>query len=512
MLELEKFEELINLTLATCESWVESGDDGLLRFVDPIDGHEISAHYGATHAATAFIILGKIRDDIALLNKGKALMRSVLTRWDSNKTLPSYHFDFNNFALCVAYDSLKDNDSELCEQIKNKVCSTSDSNHNTVNWLPMRWFVNLKRYDWTNDRKYLKICQECKLKIEQATNEDGGIEDVLPKGTSFNLQYDIATVGALQFLRCRGVDIDLSKELGFLIKTVAPDGDINYQGRGTNQIFAWGMWMYLLTSSKNETEIKDTISFLGNKLTTMLENKNIMLNDWKGPEKYLWWDYHYSSVYTAHFLFWLVLSKADFQKNPIQKKHIDLKDSGVFIKKTPTYFISTFNGRDKYLAETGPIISAFWIEKYGMINKGTFGPWQGLFGNKYTHGDVVLRNYFGLLKIEKNRDWSKNRVIRKLWPKIKTMDYVSVSPVMASFKLKEEEGSFTIHFNNSNKDDVILNLPVLDNINGTPLISLTVNGASMSLINNIKIRTQYGWCHIYQSKISNGKEWILKIE
>jgi len=76
----------------------------LLRFVDPLDGDEITAHYGATHAAAAFIILGKSRNDAALLEKGKALISSIISRWDKSKTLPAFHFDFNNFALCVAHD------------------------------------------------------------------------------------------------------------------------------------------------------------------------------------------------------------------------------------------------------------------------------------------------------------------------------------------------------------------------------------------------------------------------
>ena len=40
------FEELIHLTLKKCESWIESGDDGELFFVDPNDGVEIYEHYG----------------------------------------------------------------------------------------------------------------------------------------------------------------------------------------------------------------------------------------------------------------------------------------------------------------------------------------------------------------------------------------------------------------------------------------------------------------------------------
>ena len=511
---MHKIEELINLTIKACESWikVDDDDDGLLRFIDPIDKQEISAHYGATHAATAFIVLGKLRDDIALLEKGKALLISIIKRWDTSILLPSFHADFNNFALCVAYDSLKEIDSELCKKIKSKVCTTSDSDHNTVNWLPMRWYVNIKRYEWTSDEKYQKICEECRLKINQATNEDGGIEDILPKGTSFNLQYDLATVAALQFMRCRGLDVELSKEIGFLLSSVAPDGDINYQGRGTNQIFAWGMWIYLLSSSQNEAETNKAISFLSNKVATMLENNNIMLNNSKGEEKYLWWDYHYSSVYIAHFLFWLVLAKLDSKKKSIKIKKTKYNDTGLSIQKNSDYFISTFNGRKKYIAETGPIISAFWMKKYGMINKGTFGPWKGAFGNKYSYGDVVLRNYFGLLRVKSNYDWSKNRFFHKLFPNIKTTDYLSTIPIITDFIVRQELDYLIIKFYNTKLQNMILNFPILDNIKGSPKISLKADNKSMMIMNNMKIRTQYGWCNIFQSKISNAKEWTLKIQ
>ena len=307
-------------------------------------------------------------------------------------------------------------------------------------------------------------------------------------------------------------DIDLSKELGFLMNNIAPDGDINYQGRGTNQIFAWGGWIYLQSSSKNEEEINKTISFLRDKFPIMLENNNLMLNNWKGKEKYLWWDYHYTSVYTSHFLFWLVLSMVDYQKKPIQIKKSEFKDSGLIINKTSDYFISIFNGRKKYLAENGPIISAIWMKNYGMINKGLFGPWQGSFGNKYSYGDVVLRNYFGLLKISNNYDWTKNRIIHKLLPNIKSTNYHSISPVMCNFKIMFKENALFIKFINSKRENVSLNFPVMDNITVTPSISLLVDDKPMIIMSNLKIRTQYGWSNIYQSKISNAKKWILKIE
>lgn len=512
MTKFSEVDKIIDLTLNTLENWVKPYDDGLLGFIDPLDGVEISAHYGATHAAAALIILGKSRNNMALFKMGKALLNSIIIRWDKNKTLPGFHFDFNNFALCVAYEALKGSDSELCKKIQMKICSSSDSNHNTINWLPMRWFVNIKRYEWTSEVRYQKICEQCKSILSQAKYDDGGIDDRLPKGTSFNLQYNVATVGLLQFLRCRGLDLDISKQLGFLMNAIAPDGDINYQGRGSNQIFAWGIWIYLLSSSDKGPELENAISFLRDRVSSMLENNNIMLNNWKGMEKYLWWDYHYSSVYIAHFFFWLVLSKLDCKKMPVCESNSITNSSGLSIYKTSESFISIFKGRKEYLAERGPIISAIWMKKYGIIIKGTFGPWQGAFGNKYTFGDVVLRNYCGLLKVLENRDWSRNKVVRKLWPNLKAADYISLFPIISDFNIKEESSIITITFNNLKKKDVILNIPVLCSGKVMPTISLLADGEPMLIQNNINIRTQYGWCNIFQSKTSNAQKWELKIK
>ena len=67
--------------------------------------------------------------------------------------------------------------------------------------LPMRWFVNKKRFEWTSVSKYIDIINHCRNTIAKATNADGGVEDRLPHGMSFNPQYDVATVAVLQYLR-----------------------------------------------------------------------------------------------------------------------------------------------------------------------------------------------------------------------------------------------------------------------------------------------------------------------
>ena len=206
-----------------------------------------------------------------------------------------------------------------------------------------------------------------------------------------------------------------------------------------------------------------------------------------------------------------MLSKIDNKKKPVNKVETVLSDSGVSVIKTPDFSIITFNGRKKYLAESGPIISAFWIKKYGIINKGTFGPWQGAFGNKYSFGDVIFRNYFGLLKLENNFDWSKNKIINKLLPNLKNKENISVQPIMVNIGFKQESNIIIITFDNIKSESVVLNFPIFNNNLEKSMISLLVDGEPMEIINNFKIRNQYDWCKIYQSKKSNGRKWILKI-
>ena len=151
MMELrDRIDSLLNDLLPICESWIQ-GQNGDLRFVDPIDGEEISAHYGATHMAAALILRGIKCGQSVMYQEGISLLNCILSRWELSSRLPSFHFDFNNFALCVVADIIENKEPVLYERLKQIVLQTKDSNHSTTNWLPMRWFVNHKRYKWTNE-------------------------------------------------------------------------------------------------------------------------------------------------------------------------------------------------------------------------------------------------------------------------------------------------------------------------------------------------------------------------
>lgn len=502
----EQIKQLIELILPVCTSWIQKGTDGLERFVDPNDNEEISAHYGATHAAAAFIIWGKSTSNEYLYKQGLSLLHSILVRWNDNKKLPAFHSDFNNLAISMVESIV---DDETAQTIRNTICNTADSNHYTINWLPMRWAVNKKRIEWKGDNNYQSTINKCKEIIFKATNADGGIEDRLPHGMSFNLQYDLATVAILQYLRVQGEHIDLSKELGFLLNAVAPDGDINYQGRGTNQIFAWGLWIYLLASSGNIKELSTALNFLESRLKKMLDNNNMMLNEWDGKEKYLWWDYHYASVYTAHCLLWLVMAYIDTYKAKITPLFPSSTETGLHIYRSESYFVSWFEGRTEYLAEKGPAIAAIWSREHGMICKGTFAPWQGLFGNRYIYEDIVLKNYCGLLSIKKDKDWSKNRFVHKLFPNIITKEYYKLQPLFCPVIIEEKNTKLIIKWENvASQDNVIVNIPTFSK---KCHIKTLINNKPVSKFCTEAIKNQYGWIYLQQSKLLRCNEVAIEI-
>lgn len=498
---IEKIQKFIELTIPVCSSWITQKEDGMFYLIDPNDNKEISEHYGATHVAAAFIIWAKHIGNETLYKQGLSLLQSLLARWNHSKTLPAFHFDFNNFAVSIVEPLVDEKNAKCIREIIN---TTLDSNHDTINWLPMRWAVNKKRVEWTSNNRYESVIAKCRKTIEDATNMDGGIEDRLPHGMSFNLQYNIATVAILQYLRVQGERMELGKELGFLLNAVAPDGDINYQGRGTNQIFAWGLWIYLLSSSGQKSALLRALDYLEPRLNNMLEHNNMMLNEWDGKEKFHWWDYHYASVYIAHFLLWLVLALIDNDKAKISPIFPTTTATGLHIYRSENFFVSWFEGRKEYLAEKGPAIAAIWTKNQGMICKGTFAPWQGLFGNKYIYDDIVLKNYCGIFDVKQNKDWSNKRYIKKIIPCLIKGAECTLKPMFYPISVKEESGFLLIRWDCSG-EHLFVNIPA---VYANCSFQLFIDDKNIPILCNSAIKNQYGWVNLFQSRKSKVRKYI----
>lgn len=507
----ENLYHLIDTIISTCLENLQEDGEGNLRFIDPIEKCEISAHYGASHLAASLLMFGNLSNHKDFYLKGRDLLQSVANRWNKEHLLPAYHFDFNNFAFVIGHDCLDNNDNDLKEQIREIIIKSPDSNHETINWLPMRQYVNQKRFEWTKDIKYSEKADRCRFLVDKATNEDGGIEDRLPKGVSFNLQYDISTLATLFFNRNSNTEYDFGRGLAFLVNCISPDGDINYQGRGCNQIFAWGPWIYLLTTNGLKKEASNALDFLMQKVPVMLANNNMMLNEWKGEDHYLWWDYHYASVYTAHLALWLILAYKDFAETESHLVFpVKSKGSGIEIINADKYYVSVFNGRSEYLAERGPSINLIWTFSNGVITKGCFGPWRGLFGNIHTFEDVVLLNYCGLISsYVKPESTILNKIILKLSSLFPKKDIQEKTPIFCPIKVDDNKEILAITWDAKKEINAIFNIPILSD---TAEMSLHVDGKQIPLYHISNIRNQYGWAKIFQSHSFKGQKWELRIK
>lgn len=481
--------------------------DGFLKFIDPVDEREISTHYGVTHMAASLMIFGEYTNNKSLFVLGEKLLTSFLKRWTLFSKKQEFHNDFNNFALCLIYNYTSC-DAEIKKEIKDLVISTSDSSHDTINWIPMRWYVNHCRFAWTKDKNYLKKCASFNRLIQSATYPDGFVDDRLPKGTSFNLQYDVSTISTLQFLNINNIEFDISKQFGALLNSVFPDGDINYFGRGTNQIFAWGPWVYLLSSSGSD-ELSRALSFLKNKIGSMLENNNLMLNNSSGKDKCLWWDYHHCSVYTAHFLLWLVLSLKDMDKRIVEPKLITDGSSGINIFRDDNFFVVIFKGRKEYLAERGPSVVAIWTRENGNVVKGEFGPWLGSFGNNHCSCGYTIMNFCGLFEKKQYPISFKNLLLRKLFHKGLFSYKETIKPVFVDTRIVHENGKLFVVWTAKKHRKLFFSIPTMcENFH----YELYVNDEQVSLKKRIRFENQYSWVNLQQSDVKRGKEWKLMIE
>ena len=283
-------------------------------------------------------------------------------------------------------------------KLKKIIIDQNDSTHGTINWMPMRAYVNWCKFNWTKEKQYNENVKNYLNKVERATYSDGFIEDFLPKGKSFNFQYHIYTTAMMDFLSRRLNNVTRpSLSIKRICDIIDVEGDINYLGRGCNQIFAWGPALYVLYCNNLSDELEKISSYFEPRIRKALNNNNLILCDLPGKYKAWWWDYHYASVYFGHLAFWLVLTFIDEVRDyKLEEKMLNKSGkSGVSIIRDSDNFSVVFQGRKHYLAEKGPVLANLGTKHLGTIFKGPLGPYGGQFGNKYSNYHSTIINYFG---------------------------------------------------------------------------------------------------------------------
>jgi len=514
--------DIIDISLSLCQSWLVDDGAGGLRLQDPIDKKVVVAHYGDSHFAAGLIILGQRRDKKSLIDLGVKITASIIRGWGSAQKLNDFHHDFNNFALCIIEDCIQATHPEVSCKIRQIVTATRDSKHDTINWLPLRAYVNISRHRWTGRDKYLKSAERCMRIVSGATNSDGGIEDRLPFGASYNLQYNVSSLAALVFLKKKWpqAEYDFVIAQSFLLNNMLPDGDINYVGRGTNQIFAWGPWLYLLSSGRFSAELKKALTFLVSRYSVAAENNNILLNGLPGDEKLFWWDYHFCSVYHSHFFLWAVLAYFELLRGESfefnqpnfsigEGKKLE-RSTGLSVTCGESGGAVVFGGRSIYLAESGPALCALWLSDGMVLFKGGLGPWQGLFGKKYSYADLAFLNHFGLISEKESRPVLGNLLAQKLGQKYSESRSAFIRPIFSDLNVEFSNTSIRVIINTKDASGYF-NVPLLAASAKGIVVSFSVDGRGLDSIVVGEFQNQYGRTNVVRSRVGRGNRWEVTI-
>lgn len=369
--------------------------------IDPIAGKVIGSHYALSHYCAGLFLLSQWNCDNTISLHAEKCLSYIEATQDDYVQESDYHYDFNNFAWSLLLLADEEFPGLLPEYVRPRILEllfhTSDSSHDTVNWLAMRALNNFVRHRFSGDKRFLKTANDILKCVAKAQNSDGMYDDLLPLGNSGNIQYHVYTTAILQLLRYYNLSNgggDLNRALAFTAYVIGPDGDFNYFGRGTNQIFGWGPYFFNLSGIDLTQEVYDlSKSFLDQNLLKCLSENGLLLDNPAANQYNYWWDYHYCTVYAAHLFFWLnLINTITPNKHTLDK---DYSSSALKIISKNKFFCAAFMGKAHYLCEQGPQICYIATPNNGAIFKGPLGPFFDDFGNTHISKTMVSMNYFG---------------------------------------------------------------------------------------------------------------------
>jgi hypothetical protein len=377
---------------------------------DPIAGRVVGSHYSLSHYFGALCLQAYLTGNTVLRDKGISVFYHINATHSRYVKEPDYHFDFNNFIWALLYKLNQKHEGLLPksieEQCKILLLNTGDSRHGTTNWLPMRAFNNAVRFELTGKRTFSRIRDKLLKQIYRVQNSDGMFEDNVVKGKSANPQYHVYTLAGLllgDHCGCWETDSEkISNNLSFFLKHIAPDGDFNFYGRGTNQIFGWGPALLLLKNITDADELfQRSSAYVLRHLPSCLDKNGLLLENSSEHQQFQWRFYHYVSVYVAHFYFWTSL--AELLEIPMSS-HIhsmpdEHKSENITLIHDGPFFSLIFGGMKRYLQERGPMICGIWLKNQGCIFKGPFGPFFECPPGQYRHiaASCVIANHMGVV-------------------------------------------------------------------------------------------------------------------
>jgi len=398
-------------------------DQGGIR--DSLTGVVAGEHYSTTH----FALLGCLLDQAEPDPERLPLIRSALefhARTSGGEYAEgswAYHWDFNNYAFAKSLVLLgqtipkAERDSGL-----DTMRAWKANRHKTVNWLLLRAYNAKLRQnlcggmlDALRARYSLFLSLRCQL-------EDGCIEDV--RHTSRPIQYHVFSTALLhQLYRLTKEQRFLDRFLAglkYLLPFVAPNGDFNYLGRGHEQIFGYGVALYVLEAGlphvgRDAQRVSEAaehcLAYLA-RYKTPQDCFPLVLNRHDNDRRYGWYDYHHLTVYNAFLGVWLAecaLLKPEpsppcamAEAAPAHYGVQFLAASGRLVCDMPRYFLCLSAGEpgSRYYADCGLAFQHLWIRGFGNLIScpgGPGGPDGQGFANFYARKGDAAKNYFAPL-------------------------------------------------------------------------------------------------------------------
>ncbi|HWR04513.1 MAG TPA: hypothetical protein VN419_10890 [Humidesulfovibrio sp.] len=403
---------------------VEPGyDQGGIR--DPLTGLVAGEHYSATHFALLGCLLDQADPDPARLPLIRAALEfhARTSGGEYAKGSWAYHWDFNNYAFAKSLVLLGDA-LPTAERARGLgvMRAWKENRHKTVNWLFMRAYnATLRRKlcggltDALRARYNLFLSLRCQL-------EDGCIEDV--RHTSRPIQYHAFSTALLhQLYLLTGERRFLRRFLAgleYLLPFVAPDGDFNYLGRGHEQIFGYGVALYVLEAglphaggnAQRVDEAAERCLAHLSRYTTPEGCFPLVLNGHDNDRRYGWYDYHHLTVYNAFLGVWLAECA---RLKPVTPPPPSLAQavpahygaqlfapSGRLACDMPRYFLCLSAGEpgSRYYADCGLAFQHFWVKGFGDLIScpgGPGGPDGKGFADFYAREGDAAKNFFAPL-------------------------------------------------------------------------------------------------------------------